>query len=155
MADLEFRLPNRSRLTPPALVDTGAYLSAIDPRLCKEFERAKLIEPVPFAGSALTHTVALGGGTGEYQLGRLRGYVVGLTDTGVTARHPVTILAQLFEKSVGLVRQYPFILGLHAGAFDGLRLIREPLEPLPGPVPADRIGDCGEYYGQRWYLESV
>lgn len=49
----------------------------------------------------------------------------------------------------------PILLGLHRGALDGRKLMRE-VAPIPAaPLPPNRTTDCGAWFGQEWFLESA
>lgn len=154
-AGVRFRPPGRPPLEIDALVDTGSPLTLIDPGLWRSLNYFGLTEPVPFAGGVTALPLTAAASSGTYTLARLRGAVFGPAPNGSEAELPVTMLAQLYSQSNVHTQRYPFIIGLHAGALDGLRLCREPLPSAPGAAPAPVPEDCGPHFGQEWFLETL
>jgi hypothetical protein len=153
-AQVRFRPPGRPPLEIDALVDTGSPLTLLDPSLWRFLNLCGLLTPVPFAGGVAALPLTAAASSGTYTLARLSGAVFGPAPNGSEAGLPISILAQLFSHSNVHTRTYPFIIGLHAGALDGLRLCREPLPTAPGAAPAPVPEDYGEWFAQEWFLET-
>lgn len=141
-------------LTVPAMIDTGAWPSAVRFDEWREYDRAGLVEHLPFPDGRMEMTAGFAGSATGFRLGRLR---VGLVDTwvGGSATLPaVPVVAQLLLNPRITERQmpYPILLGLHLGVLDGRRLTREPVPPAPAAAPTTDVG-CA--YGQEWYLQDV
>jgi hypothetical protein len=137
-----------------AIIDTGAWISAIETDTWRRFDRFGLIEHLPFAGAAPSPAL-IGGASSHYQLGRLwislhdlqpptpgRGLVFDWLPA-------VPVVAQLLLDPACRLPA-PLVLGLHLGVLDGRKLTREVVSPRPSPLATDR----GPQFGQDWHLET-
>lgn len=136
--------------TVTAIIDTGAWLSAIETSYWNDYERAGLLEHLPFEGAA-TRSAAIGGLATAYQLGRVW---VSLHELRL-GRPPrvlpaVPVIAQLLLNPRCQLPS-PLVLGFHLGVLDGRKLTRRVVLPRPSPLSTDR----GSQYGQDWYLETA
>lgn len=159
------RLTASARLEPPpgrrgvirvatANVDTGAWISAIETQAWQNYERAGLLERLPFDGSE-PRMASIGGRATDYQLGRIWVSLHDLRRGQPPVSLPtVPVIAQLLLNSACRLPS-PILLGLHRGVLDGRRLTREPIPPQPGPIPTNHSSDVGAWYGQQWYLETA
>jgi hypothetical protein len=136
-----------------ALIDTGCWLSVVELTTWREWTAAGLLEHLPF-GDPKPQTAFVAGHATEFRLGRLWVAMVDPTPTRIISLPAVPVIAQLLQEPTPLLDAYPLILGLHRGALDGRRLVREPVPPRPPPVPPIPSLDCGSWYGQEWFLES-
>jgi hypothetical protein len=143
-----------------ALIDTGAPISAVETETWEALDRAGLLRHLPFERHQ-THAVAIGGRSVKYKLGQLWISLLDLQPpdrppgTPIAIKLPTTkVIAQLLlDQECKL--PHPLVLGLHRGVLDGRKLVREPTRPLPGPIPPYQTSDCGDWYGQQWYLETT
>ena len=133
-----------------ALIDTGAWITAIETDTWQAFDRAGLIEHLPFADGVAPTPALIGGHESPYQLGRLWMALIDLQPTAINWLPAVPVIAQLLlNKACRLPT--PILLGLHLGVLDGRKLTREVVPMEPAAMTTDR----GSQYGQQWYLESV
>jgi hypothetical protein len=138
-----------------AIIDTGAWISAVETDTWRRFDGLGLIEHLPFASTA-PGPALIGGSTSPYQLGRLwlslhdlqppapgRGLVFNWLPA-------VPVIAQLLLDAACKLPA-PILLGLHLGVLDGRRLTREVIAPRPSRLTTDR----GSQYAQDWHLETA
>lgn len=143
-----------------ALIDTGAWLSAVRLDVWQAYHARGLLDVFPFADGAANGTAHVAGVSTPFKLGRFRLGVLDLLGPrerrpGGPLFHelpPVPVIAQLFldPRLDSRLLPFPIILGLHAGVLEGRRLRRE-------PVPAAATGletDAGPAHGQDWFLEA-
>jgi hypothetical protein len=144
----------------PAMIDTGAPISAIETETWEALENKGLLQRLHFERRQ-TLSAAIGGRAARYQLGRLW---ISLLDLQPPRRPPGTppaielptvpvIVQLLLDRDCKL--PLPFVLGLHRGVLDGRKFTREPISAPPGPIPPNHNSDCGDWYGQQWYLETA
>lgn len=137
-----------------AMIDTGSWLSVVEHDTLRDLDAAGLIEYLPFADGR-PQTTYLAGHAVAYRLGRLWVTLVDATPTGLAVAPAVPVVAQLLQSPTSLLGAYPLILGLHSGVLDGRKLTREVVPVHAAPLPPNRATDCGAWFGQEWYLESV
>jgi hypothetical protein len=144
-------------ITPPerTLIDTGAWITAIETNTWRQYDRAGLIEHLPFVGAA-PGPAHIGGTVSAYELGRL--WISLLDPQPSTPRDPfpeptwlpaVPVVAQLLLDPRCKLPA-PILLGLHLGVLDGRKLTREVVPHQPSSLPTD----CGSRFGQDWHLET-
>lgn len=143
-------------MTPPdsAIIDTGAWISAIETDSWREYDRQGLIEHLPFA-HVPPNPALIGGTASDYQLGRLWISLLdlqrpvpggGLVFDWLPA---VPVIAQLLLNPACRLT-VPLLLGLHLGVLDGRKLTREVVPQQPSPLATDR----GSQFSQQWHLET-
>ena len=142
-----------------ALIDTGAWLSAIETNTWQTFNRAGLVEHLPFTGTT-PGPAFIGGGSSAFTLGRVW---ISLHDL----QSPVPGLGLVFDwlPAVPVIAQLlldpqcklpvPLVLGLHLGVLDGRKLTRAVVPVPAGPIPPNHASDCGPWFAQEWYLEDA
>jgi hypothetical protein len=148
--------PSRIRPYPPtpAIIDTGAPISAIETATWEWLENAELIRHLPLEKSP-TLSAGIGGHSTRYRLGCLWISLLDLQPGTPKSKDlpAVPVIVQLLlDRDCKL--PYPIVLGLYQGVLDGRKLVREPTTLLPGSVPRFQQTDCGAWYGQEWYLET-
>jgi hypothetical protein len=134
-----------------ALLDTGAWISAIETETWQEYDRDGLIEHLPLMNA---QSALIAGYSTTYRLGRVWVRLLDPLPTQVNWLPAVPVMAQLLENEECRLSA-PILLGIHLGVLDGRRLTREPMPPLAGPIPPNHSSDVGAWYGQQWYLESA
>jgi hypothetical protein len=136
-----------------AMIDTGAWISAIRYDVWNELKENDLIEPVLFADDITEMQAGVAGQTTNYHLGRLHVGLLDATPRGIQSLPSVPVIAQLLlnpkidKKSMPI----PILLGLHLGVLDGRKLTRGVVPARPAPLATDR----GAQYGQEWLLETA
>jgi hypothetical protein len=153
LAQLVFQNGGATSLLISVLIDTGAWISALETGTWREYDRAGLIEHLPQTDFPVPSPALIGGHSSTYRLGRVWVKLVDLLPIQVNWLPAVQVVAQLLENEQCRLPS-PMLLGLHLGVLDGRRLIREPIPPPPRPIPPNHNSDCGAWYGQEWYLES-
>lgn len=133
-----------------ALIDTGSWISVVEMNTWQEYDKAGLLEHLPFAGN-VEQTTFVGGYECKYRLGRLWIVLADATTTGIVRLPAVPVIVQLLQRRTKLLKHYPLILGLPLGVLDGRKLTREVVPVQSAPLTTDR----GRQYGQEWYLESA
>src|SRR5438067_1314393 len=136
LARVDSRLGTPGVLPKRALIDTGAWITAIETDTWQGFDRAGLIEHLPFAGGVAPTPAFVGGHASSYRLGRLWIALVDLRPTGVFWLSAVPVVAQLLLDPACKLSA-PVLLGLHLGVLDGRRLTREVISPQPSPLTTD------------------
>ncbi len=131
-----------------ALVDTGAWLSAIETDTWRGLDRSGLVEHLPFA-AGIPAPALIGGRSSAYRLGRVWIALVDLRLNGVYWLPAVPVVAQLLLDPACTLSA-PILLGLHQGVLDGRRLTREVVPVGPSALATD----CGPRFAQEWHLES-
>ncbi|HEV3439608.1 MAG TPA: hypothetical protein VG122_19745 [Gemmata sp.] len=154
LAQVAHQTGGQSPRATRALIDTGAWISAIETTTWGEYDRAGLIEPLPLTDATNQAPALIGGCSSTYRLGRVWLKLVDLLPTHVNWLPAVPVIAPLLENPECHLPA-PILLGLHRGVLDGRKLTREPTPPPPGPIPPNHNSDCGEWYGQQWYLETA
>lgn len=139
----------------PAVIDTGAWITAVETDAWRDFENVGLLEHLPFDGLR-TRLAAVGGRATDYTLGRVW---ISLLDLQPLRRPPgtppvielptVPVIAQLLLNPRCRL-PHPLVLGLHLGVLDGRKLTREVVPVRPCPRATDR----GPQFGQEWHLET-
>ena len=133
-----------------AVLDTGAWVTAIEASAWQKYDEAGLIEHLPIVEPDGMSPSFVGGATSAYRLGRLWIQLLDPQPTKIAFLSAVPVVAQLLLNP-GCRLPSPILLGLHLGVLDGRRLTREPVLPAPAPLASDR----GSWFGQQWYLETV
>jgi len=134
-----------------ALLDTGAWITAIETQTWQEYDREGFIEHHPLMNPQFAF---IGGNSTMYRLGRVWLRLFDLLPGQINWLPTVPVICQLLENKECRLSA-PILLGLHLGVLEGRRLTREPIPPLTTPIPLNRSSDVGAWYGQEWYLESA
>jgi hypothetical protein len=137
-----------------ALIDTGAWITALEAQTWRELDRAGMIEHLPQTAIPPPTPALIGGHSSTYRLGRVWVKLVDLLPRRVNWLPAIPVVSQLLENEECRLPA-PILFGLHLGVFDDRKLRREPISPQPGPIPENHSSDCGAWFGQEWYLEST
>jgi hypothetical protein len=154
LAQLVSQTGGPNSLPTRALIDTGAWISALETGTWLEYDRAGLIEHLSQNDVPLPSPALIGGHRSTYRLGRVWVRLVDLMPARVNWLPAISVVAQVLENELCRLPA-PFLLGLHGGVLEGRKLTREPIPTMPGPIPPNHNSDCGAWYGQQWYLETA
>jgi hypothetical protein len=146
--------PGGTLATAPerALIDTGAWLTAIETATWQQYDALGLIEHLPFAPGTAPDPCKIGGNESAFRLGRLHVAVLDWqSGPGIQCNWlpAVPVTATLLEDPNARLTA-PFLLGLHLGVLDGRKLTRAVVPPQPAALSTD----CGSHFAQQWFLET-